>query len=108
MLISRKGRVVRPRLGWWAVPLCRNAQGFVVPIDERGKLNCKRFFGTREKLRQFQHAFAKKMEPLGLERGVEGSRATHTDVQRFYGMINQRVRLRVKPEAAGFQAWLRV
>jgi hypothetical protein len=75
-----------------------HVQAFVVPIDERGKLNCKRFFGTREKLRQFQHAFAAKMEPLGLERGVEGSRATHTDVQRFYGMINQRVRLRVDPE----------
>lgn len=74
-----------------------HVQAFVVPIDERGKLNCKRFFGTRAKLRQFQDAFAAKMEPLGLERGVEGSRATHTDVQRFYGMINQRVRLRVEP-----------
>lgn len=71
---------------------------FVVPIDERGKLNCKRFFGTRELLRQFQQSYAEWMRPLGLERGVEGSRATHMDVQRFYGMINQRVQLRVEPE----------
>ena len=75
-----------------------HVQAFMVPIDERGRLNCKRFFGSREKLRQFQDAFAAKMRPLGLERGVAGSRATHTDVQRFYGAIKQEVRLRVHPE----------
>ncbi len=75
-----------------------HVQAFVVPIDERGRLNCKSFFGSREKLRRFQDAFAEKMRPLGLERGMEGSRATHTDVQRFYGAIKEEVRLRVAPE----------
>lgn len=77
-----------------------HAHAFVVPIDERGRLNCKRFFGTRAKLREFQSAFAAKMEPLGLERGVAGSRATHIEVKRFYATINERVRLRVEPSRA--------
>jgi hypothetical protein len=75
-----------------------HVQAFIVPIDERGKLNCKSFFGTRAKLRAFQNAFAEKMQPLALERGLEGSRATHMDIQRFYGAINREVRLRVQPE----------
>jgi hypothetical protein len=68
---------------------------FMVPIDGRGKLNCKAFFGTREKLRQFQTDYARKMEPLGLERGVERSRARHTQIQRFYGTIMETVELKV-------------
>jgi outer membrane murein-binding lipoprotein Lpp len=75
-----------------------HVQAFVVPVDERGKLNCKSFFGSRAKLRAFQDAFAEKMQPLGLERGVKGSRATHEDIQRFYGAINREVRVRVQPE----------
>lgn len=68
---------------------------FMVPIDRRGKLNCKSFFGTREKLRQFQTDYARKMEPLGLERGVERSRASHTQIQRFYGTIMEVVEMKV-------------
>jgi hypothetical protein len=68
---------------------------FMVPIDGRGKLNCKAFFGTREKLRKFQTEYARKMEPLGLERGVERSRAKHTQIQRFYGTIMEAVELKV-------------
>lgn len=75
-----------------------HVQAFFVPIDEGGKLNCKHFFGSREKLRAFQDAFAAKVGPLGLERGVRGSRATHTDVQRFYASIDREVRLR--PDAS--------
>jgi hypothetical protein len=75
-----------------------HVQAFMVPIDERGKLNCKAFFGTRQKLREFQNAYAAKMEPLGLERGIKGSRATHEKISRFYGAINREVRLRVAPE----------
>ena len=75
-----------------------HVQAFVVPIDERGKLNCKRFFGTRERLREFQDAYARKMEPLGLKRGVRGSRASHTDIQKFYGAIKERVPLELRLE----------
>jgi hypothetical protein len=75
-----------------------HVQAFVVPIDERGKLNCKRFFGTRERLREFQDAYARKMEPLGLRRGVRGSRASHTEIQKFYGAIKEHVPLELKLE----------
>lgn len=73
-------------------------QAFMVPIDERGKLNCKSFFGTRAKLRKLQSDYAEHLRPLGLERGMEGSRATHTDIQKFYGAINREVKLRIRPE----------
>lgn len=75
-----------------------HVQAFVVPIDERGRLNCKRFFGTRELLREFQDAYARKMGPLGLKRGVRGSHASHTEIQKFYGAIRERVPLELKLE----------
>ncbi|MCA1605506.1 MAG: plasmid recombination protein, partial [Acidobacteria bacterium] len=71
---------------------------FMVPIDGRGRLNCKSFFGTRDKFRQFQTEYARKMEPIGLERGVEYSRARHTDVQRFYATIMEPVHIKVNHE----------
>lgn len=62
-------------------------QAHCVPIDENGKLNCKGLFGSRAKLRAFQDAFHEKVKDLGLERGVRGSRAKHTDIKKFYGAI---------------------
>jgi hypothetical protein len=61
----------------------------VVPVDERGKLNCRAFLGGREKLRGMQSSIAAEMAPLGLVRGVEGSKAKHQDVQRFYALAEQ-------------------
>lgn len=72
-----------------------HVHGFIVPLDGRGKLNCKALFGGRDKLRAFQNTYAEKMKPLGLERGVEGSRATHTDVKHFYAAINREVQLEI-------------
>jgi hypothetical protein len=63
--------------------------GIMVPIDPNGKLNCKHYFGQRKDLRAWQTAFAKEMKPLGLERGREGSRATHMRVQEFYKSIER-------------------
>lgn len=61
---------------------------YVVPLDEKGVLNAKSFFGGRDKLRAMQTDFAKKVgSKYGLERGVEGSRAVHTDVKDFYGLM---------------------
>jgi len=61
----------------------------VVPIDERGKLNCRAYLGGREKMKQMQTDFAAKMAPLGLQRGVEGSKAEHQEVKRFYGLVKE-------------------
>lgn len=62
---------------------------YLVPLDERGKLNCRGIFGGRQKLSQFQDSFANAMSPLGLERGIKGSKAKHTKIQHYYAAINQ-------------------
>lgn len=60
----------------------------VVPI-RGGKLNCKYYLGGREKLRDMQSSFAQKVKGQGIERGIEGSKAHHTEVKHFYGHIKQ-------------------
>ena len=57
----------------------------VVPIDEKGKLNCRHYLGGREKLRDLQDSFAQQHIAIGLERGIPGSKAHHTTVKQFYG-----------------------
>jgi hypothetical protein len=57
----------------------------VVPIDEKDKLNCRHYLGGREKLRDLQDSFATAHQGIGLERGVQGSKAHHTTVKQFYG-----------------------
>jgi Plasmid recombination enzyme len=62
---------------------------YFVPIDDRGKLNCRGLFGTRSKLSKLQDSFAKAMSPLGLERGIQGSKAVHTDIKKYYTTVNR-------------------
>lgn len=62
---------------------------YLVPLDEKGKLNCRALFGGREKLSKFQDSYAEAMAPLGLERGIKGSRATHTEVKEYYAAVTQ-------------------
>ena len=57
----------------------------VVPIDEKGKLNCRYYLGGREKLRELQDSFAAIQKGIGLERGIQGSKAHHTTIKQFYG-----------------------
>lgn len=61
---------------------------YVVPIDQRGKLNCKNFLGGRAKLNQMQTDFANTVADLGLTRGKEGSKAKHTSIKEYYHDIN--------------------
>lgn len=61
---------------------------YAVPLDGRGKLNCRAFLGGAEALRTMQTAFAEQVAVThGLERGVEGSRARHQTIKRFYGHL---------------------
>ena len=62
---------------------------YLVPLDERGKLNCRGLFGGREKLSLFQDSYAEALAPLGLERGIKGSRAKHTSVRQYYAAVNK-------------------
>ena len=62
---------------------------FVVPKTDDGRLSAKEFIGNREQMRQDQTTFAEKVQDLGLERGIEGSRATHEKVKSHYAALNQ-------------------
>jgi inhibitor of KinA sporulation pathway (predicted exonuclease) len=64
---------------------------YVVPLDPRtGRLNARRWLGGRATLSRLQTEFAEAVARRhGLERGIEGSRATHQTVQQWYGQITR-------------------
>ncbi len=76
---------------------------YLVPLDERGTLNCKGLFGSREQLRQFQDSYAQALEELGVERGIRGSRATHTAIQAYYGAVMREPDLTLEPAVVQYQ-----
>lgn len=61
---------------------------YVVPLDQAGKLNCRQFLGGAATLSKMQTDFAEKVgKPYGLARGIEGSKATHTSIKKYYGAL---------------------
>lgn len=64
-------------------------EAYILPIDPKGKLNCKHFLGGPAKMSQLQTDYAKHNESFGLTRGVQGSRARHDKVKNFYSDIEQ-------------------
>jgi hypothetical protein len=58
---------------------------YVVPIDPAGRLNCRHFLGGAKALTEMQTSFASAVgQKHGLLRGLEGSRAKHTSIQKWY------------------------
>lgn len=73
---------------------------FVVPLTADGRLSAKEFIGNRAQMTKDQTLFAEKMRDLGLERGLEGSKARHQTIQRYYANLEAPVQqLRIEPEA---------
>lgn len=68
-------------------------EAYVVPIDPKGKLNCKHFLGGKNKLRELQTIYALHNAPFGLKRGLAGSKATHVQVQKFYDLIKTKAKI---------------
>lgn len=63
---------------------------YVVPLDERGKLNCRAFLGGAKALSTMQTEFAQEVgHQHELQRGIEGSKARHTSIQQYYSRVNQ-------------------
>lgn len=60
---------------------------YVVPIGSQGKLNAREFLGGRAKLSKMQTDFHNEVKHLGLERGLEGSKAEHKTVKEFYSEL---------------------
>ena len=63
---------------------------YVVPVDEEtGRLNAKKYIGgSRHTLSQMQTDFAVEVKDLGLDRGVQGSKAKHTSIKEYYEKLN--------------------
>lgn len=74
---------------------------FVVPLTQDGRLSAKEFIGNRSKMTADQTSFAKAVEHLGLERGIERSRATHTSIKQHYAAIERAAagHVTISPEA---------
>lgn len=61
-----------------------------VPIDDKGKLNYRGLYGgERDTLRNWQTEAAKPVAHLGIERGIEGSRAKNIPLKEFYGHVTK-------------------
>lgn len=62
---------------------------YIVPIDDRGKLNCRHFLGGAKALNLMQTDFAQAVgQAHGLQRGIEGSKARHTTIKEYYTRVN--------------------
>ena len=63
---------------------------YVVPIDDKGKLNCRSFLGGSKALSAMQTDFAERVGKIhGLERGIEGSKAKHQRIKAHYAAIGK-------------------
>lgn len=66
-----------------------------VPLTDDGRLCAKEIVGNNKKLQAYQDTFAEYMEEFGLERGVRGSKAKHTDLKEYYARINEAKELKM-------------
>ena len=64
---------------------------FVVPLTHDKRLSAKEFIGSRDKMRADQTSYAGYVADLGLERGIEGSKATHQTIQQHYAAVQRGV-----------------
>ncbi len=64
---------------------------FVVPLTQDKRLSAKEFIGSRDKMRADQTTYAACVANLGLERGIEGSKATHQTIQQHYAAVQRGV-----------------
>lgn len=63
---------------------------YIVPLNHIGKLSARSLFNGRQKLSELQDSFARAVEHLGIERGVKGSKAKHTDIKKYYAAVNSK------------------
>lgn len=73
---------------------------FVVPLTRDGRLSAKSYIGNRAQMTKDQTTFAARVKDLGLERGIEGSKARHKTIQQHYADLNRPVQaIMITPEA---------
>ena len=63
---------------------------YVVPLTKDGRLSAKDFLGGRKVLRDMQTEFWERVaKPVGLQRGVEGSKAPHTTAKQYAAALRK-------------------
>ncbi|MCS0585343.1 plasmid recombination protein [Massilia pinisoli] len=74
---------------------------YAVPITKDGRLSAKDFLGGRKVLSDMQTDFAAKVgAPVGLKRGIQGSKAKHTTAKQYAAALNKNPTLAaLKPPA---------
>lgn len=83
-----------------------HVSAYVVPMTADGRLCAREFVGGRQALREAQDSFGAKMSPLGLKRGVRGSKATHTTIKQHYERLSREfTRENEKAIIARFREW---
>lgn len=64
---------------------------FIIPMYKE-KLNAKKFIGGhKSRLSDLQTTYHEAVKQYGLERGIEGSKAKHKDVKKYYTALNNEV-----------------
>lgn len=63
-------------------------QAVIVPIDTKGKLNCRSYLGGADKMIALQNDYAMRMHKHGLARGEPGSRRKHVPQKVVYTSQN--------------------
>ena len=66
---------------------------YVLPVDPKGKLNCRHFLNGPKKLSDLQTAYADHNKGFGLVRGMGSSHATHTEIRRFYEIVSNKAEI---------------
>lgn len=59
----------------------------IVPLTKDNRLSAKDLFNPQT-LQRMQGSYAESVAHLGLQRGIEGSTATHEQVRQYYGRVN--------------------
>ncbi len=67
-----------------AVP---HIHAFVVPIDEKGALNAKRYTFNRQMMQGYQTSYSKAMEEFGLKRGAQNQKTTFDDIKKYHNEL---------------------
>lgn len=69
-----------------------HVQLLLAPVTKQGRLSASHWIDGPKRLSALQDSLADAMKPLGLVRGVKGSKAKHQDVRRWYGEMVPRVK----------------
>ncbi|MEO0516289.1 MAG: MobV family relaxase [Cyanobacteria bacterium P01_A01_bin.116] len=61
----------------------------IVPLNEKGHLNARDYVGGRDRLIALQDSYAEAMKPIGLSRGIRGSKVQHEKIKDYYKSVSQ-------------------